>query len=195
MKDKILAELRGNVTRPGMEKLLDFLTISDFFKAPASTTHHLAVPGGLAAHSWSVYQALKKIVWKHIPFSMESNTESSIAICGLLHDICKVNFYKPDIINRKVDGVWQSIPGYKAEDQDPLGHGEKSVIILQRFIELTKDEALAIRWHMGAWDAEGYMQRQRLSQAMDSCPLLRALMLADQLSTYFLESNISESHV
>ncbi|MGD9642816.1 MAG: HD domain-containing protein [Elusimicrobiales bacterium] len=191
MKDKILTELRVNVTRPGLEKLLDFLTISDFFIAPASTTHHLAVRGGLAAHSWIVYQSLKHIAKEHITVASASN----VAICGLLHDICKVNFYKPDSRNKKVDGVWQAIPGYAVDDQDPLGHGEKSVIILQRFIGLTKDEALAIRWHMGAWDAEGYMQRQRLSQAIDACPLLRALMLADQFSTYFLETNLPESHV
>jgi hypothetical protein len=184
MKEQILAELE-KITRPGANMLRAFLTTSDFFTAPASTQYHLAVPGGLATHSWNVYESLAPIVKKYIP---ETDIETVI-ICGLLHDICKANFYTTATRNAKNEktGVWEKVPYITVADQDPLGHGEKSVIIIQRHIPLNPAEALAIRWHMGAWEADGYGPRKALGAAIDICPLLRALMLADQLSTYFIE--------
>lgn len=174
------------IKRPGVNELENFLLESDFFRAPASTKFHLSVAGGLALHSWNVYKALEPIAAKHVP----GVDPDSIVVCGLLHDICKANFYKPEMRNRKNDrGQWESYACYGIEDKDPLGHGEKSVIILQRFIRLTDEEALAIRWHMGAWEAESYSEKQALNAAIDKSPLTRALILADTFSTFFMETN------
>lgn len=183
MQNKITAELQ-KITRENPTPLIEFLRLSDFFTAPASSDYHLSEKGGLAQHSWNVFSALLPIARKHVP----SAPEESLIICGLLHDVCKVNFYKPDFKNKKVNGKWEQVPYFAIEDKDPLGHGEKSVITLQRFINLTPDEALAIRWHMSAWDAETYSQRRALNAAIEKCPLLRALILADQFATFFIEA-------
>lgn len=183
MEKKILREL-ASVNRPGIPALFDFLRTSDFFEAPASTEFHLCCPGGLAQHSMNVYMELKSINEK---YSLHL-CEDSIVICALLHDICKTNFYAREKRNKKVDGKWEEREVYVVRDSAPLGHGEKSVIILQKFIALTHDEQLAIRWHMGAWDTDGYSQKRTLGQAIDGCKLLKALMLADQSASYFLEA-------
>lgn len=174
MKEKILTEIMS-LHRPGLDALAGYLVTSDFFTAPASTRYHLAAPGGLAQHSWNVYQQLDLLQKRwHVAEDRES-----LVFCGLLHDVCKVNFYAPDPANP---------PYYKVREKEPLGHGEKSVIVLQRYTRLTEDEALAIRWHMGAWDAESAGQRRSLNQAIEKSPLLRALMIADQTATFLAES-------
>ena len=175
MINQISAEL-GQVKRPGMDELMKFLVSSDYFSAPASRGHHLHVPGGLADHHWGVYRALLDL---RLPLCLDAPMDS-IRICALLHDLCKVNFFKEVMDCVGPDGRHP----YTICDQEPLGHGEKSVIVLQRYIELTTDEALAIRWHMGAWDAAGDTARRCLNQALDRCALLRGLMLADQMATF-----------
>ena len=188
MQEKIFKECVEKSERAGMPALWGFVLQSDFFTAPASTKYHLSVPGGLAVHSWNVYQALLQLndIYRiMVP-------DESLVICGIWHDICKANFYATATRNVKNEktGVWEKVPYITVADQDPLGHGEKSVIILSRFIQLTQDEAWAIRWHMGAWDAEGYGTRQALGSAIDKSPLLRLLMLADQTATWFIDSDI-----
>jgi hypothetical protein len=109
--------------------------------------------------------------------------KESLVVCGILHDICKVNFYGTGTRNVKnASGQWERVPYITVDDKEPLGHGEKSVIIIHRFIPLTSDEQLAIRWHMGAW--ENIKDTRSLSQAISRCGLLRALMLADQMATF-----------
>jgi len=170
-KEIILLEL-SRIDRSGIDGLIQYLLASDFFDAPASATHHLAIPGGLALHGLGVSLALEFLC------GMTGGTfnPDSRKIVGLLHDVCKIAFYKQDDAGR-----------YRIDDAEPLGHGEKSVIILQRYIRLTRAEMLAIRWHMGAWYAEGHMQRAALDQAMEESELLRLLMIADQWATFFLE--------
>jgi len=188
MKDKIIERVKG-LNRPLSEQkraLIGFLESSDFFRAPASggSDKHLCEAGGLAKHSWNVYKALEGIVGKYVPGA----TPDSVAICGLFHDLCKTNFYKNDFRNVKNErGQWERVPYYSIDDKEPLGHGEKSVILLQMHLPLTLDEALAIRWHMGAWAAHSYQDQQALNAAVNRCALLRALMLADQVAAYFME--------
>ena len=136
-----------HVTRPGSEKLLDWLDKkTDFFTAPASTRFHGACEGGLCMHSLNVYHAL------HDSFFTEGESEESYAICALLHDLCKVNLYKTEMRNRKNEqGRWEQYPCYIHDDKLPYGHGEKSVYIASGFMKLTREEAMAIRWHMGPW--------------------------------------------
>ena len=76
--------------------------------------------------------------------------EESIIIIGLLHDICKTNFYKVDYRNAKnALGVWEKVPYYTIDDTIPYGHGEKSVMMITEYMKLTPEEKYAIRWHMG----------------------------------------------
>lgn len=178
-KERIISVLK-DVERPGIDSLLHFLNTSDFFEAPASTRYHLSRPGGLAEHSWNVYECLKDICFR---YGLEES-EDSISICGLLHDICKINFYIPEIKRSRVDGVWMDKKGYGVKDELPLGHGEKSVIVIQRHIELTPSEMMAIRWHMGPWEE---CNRKDLGAALNKSKLVKALQIADLTATWLVE--------
>ena len=147
MKEEFLALLR-KTNREGIEELINFLEKSDFFVAPASTRFHGNFEGGLAAHSMKVYEILKHKVENSV-IDVEIKEESIILI-GLLHDICKTNFYKVDYRNAKnALGVWEKVPYYTVDDTIPYGHGEKSVMMITEYIKLTPEEKYSIRWHMG----------------------------------------------
>lgn len=201
MKEKFLRIYTGYITRPGSDKLLDWLRKSDFFTAPASTRYHLAEPGGLVAHSVHVYERLRYLYQKekiyqklekdHVIDAKDSEQndaeEETIAICGLLHDLCKVNFYVPGTRNVKNEktGQWEKVPCYTIDDQLPYGHGEKSVYIISGFMRLSREEAMAIRFHMGAWQ-DG--EKQNAGAAFGMYKLAVLTHLADMQATYLDES-------
>ena len=95
-----------NITRPGADRLLNWLETTDFFTAPASTRFHGACECGLVMHSINVYNAMMQ------HFYTEGENAESYAICGLLHDLCKANFYKVSTRNVKNDatGQWEKVP-------------------------------------------------------------------------------------
>jgi hypothetical protein len=175
------------ITRNGSKALFDFLLSSDFFTAPASTRFHNAFEGGLVLHSLNVYECLRDILAR--PRMTEvykvKYADESIAVTALLHDLCKVNVYTPDFRNTKNDvGIWEKVPCYKYDDKLPYGHGEKSVYMISGFMKLTRDEAMAIRWHMGF---SGVEDNNLVGNALSSYPLAYALFAADMEATYFLE--------
>lgn len=193
VKSKFI-ELLQSVKREGIPDLLNWLTNNtDFFTAPASTKHHGAHDGGLCEHSLTVYENLQKLLTAFGAPIGQSCTVDGMIITALLHDICKVNFYQK-VIKSKKDGFhpngkikWVDAVGYDIDDQFPAGHGEKSVIILQKFIELTDEEIMAINWHMGFSDdrCKGYGGMQAISNAFGKYPLAVALHMADLASNYF----------
>ena len=181
MKERFL-ELLSNIDREGMDELIKFLEKSDFFKAPASTKFHGDYEGGLLEHSLKVYDILcNKVKILDIDYSVNEDT---LKIVALLHDLCKVNFYKVDYRNVKnASGVWEKVPYYTVDDTIPYGHGEKSVMMLTEYIKLTPEEKYAIRWHMGFSEPkESYLT---LSQAMKKYPLILLMNEADMEATYF----------
>lgn len=188
-KEKFLDYYKTYITREGADQLLDYLLSpsSDFFTAPASTRFHGAYEGGLVEHSINVYECLKDYVNRPRVKEMYGLTvsEETIAISALLHDICKVNCYKPGFRNVKDDkGVWQKVPTYEFDDKLPYGHGEKSVYIINGFMRLTREEAFAIRYHMGFSGTEDI---RNVSNAFEQFPLAFALATADMEATYFIE--------
>ena len=176
--------------RPGMEELLCYLfERTDFLTAPASTRYHDCTKGGLVRHSVRVYRKLMGIL--QAPGTGITASQESAAIAGLLHDVCKTNMYKPCIKHRKVDdgngrSHWEDYEGYEISDAFPAGHGEKSVMIIERFIQLTAPEIMAINWHMGGFDirARSYEGGNQLSTSMEKYPLIIALHAADLMATY-----------
>ena len=172
---------RENISREGADRLLEWLEKTDFFLAPASTRYHNAFEGGLVQHSVNVYKVLMQ---KH--FDEETDSRESFAICGLLHDVCKTNFYKTEMRNVKKDGVWTPVPYYTIEDNLPYGHGEKSVYILSGFMRLTRDEAFAIRYHMGF---SGPEDANQVGRALEMFPLGFALCMADMEASYYMEGS------
>lgn len=220
----------SGVALPELETFKRWLCDSDFFTAPCSTKFHLACKGGLALHSLNVYALLQEKVTRYsiaVP-------DSSIIICALGHDLCKVGFYKPDeeppssaqvkylydlvtseerlglgregtmtkawasnLIGWVKEGRKGNRPprdaAYIVDDQLPMGHGEKSVSILQDFFKLTDEEKLAIRWHMQAFDAGihfSYPSGFPFRKAADEYPLVTLLFTADYEASQILEREV-----
>lgn len=179
MKERFIALLRST-QREGVEELIAFLEKTDFYTAPASTKFHNAFEGGLLAHSLNVYDCLKKLVGDSFP-------EDSLILIGLLHDICKINTYKVDFRNKKdEDGNWFKEPYFTTDDLMPLGHGEKSVMLISEFLKLSKEELYAIRWHMGGFEPKD--NYSYLSKAYQKYPLAVYTHMADIMATYILEA-------
>ena len=184
LKNEFLTIARDNIKREGIEKLLDYLQKTDFFSAPASTKFHSAYEGGLCEHSINVFnrfvQNLKVeygVNWQeHV--SLESAT-----IIALFHDICKVDYYKQELRNVKEDGVWVQKPYYTVEDNLPYGH-EKSVYIINGFLRLTRDEAMAINWHMGGFDTRVRGGFYGLDTVFGSYPNALLFHVSDLEATY-----------
>lgn len=200
-------QLMYTVKRDGIDKLMEYVRKSDFYTAPASSKFHLACEGGLLQHSLNVYDCLiakrKSPIWGPV---LEKVSDESLIIIALMHDLCKTFFYVPGSRNQKTYDpekvakaeawqvktdkggkfIWESVPSYSIDDKMPLGHGEKSVMLLQEFIKLEKEEIYAIRWHMGF--SEEKSQYFMLGAAMEKYPVVLALYEADLEASKLLES-------
>ena len=189
IRQEFTAIYNDKIKREGAEKLLDYLTNRcDFFTAPASTRFHSSYDGGLAQHSLNVYHCLVQYLARERVKEVYKLTcsEESAAIVALLHDICKVDTYVRDTRNVKNErtGQWEKVPIYRTEDKLPYGHGEKSVYMVSGFMKLSREEAMAIRWHMGFSGSE---DTNLVGRALEMYPLAFALSTADMEATYFLE--------
>lgn len=167
------------VSRDGVDRLMGWLDSTDFYTAPASSRYHGAYEGGLVEHSLDVMDELFRL---DDAYEFGFSTES-MALVALFHDLCKVGCYTADTRNVKDDnGVWHKVPCYRFDESFPFGgHGSKSVFLLQSFITLTPEEAVAINCHMGQFDATTYSNPSR---AFETYPLAWALHVADEASTY-----------
>lgn len=201
MNDNLVNEferLLFSTKRPGIEKLVEYIRKTDFYTAPASTKYHGCHEGGLLEHSLNVYKCLmakkNSETWREV---FQNTTDENIIITALLHDLCKTNFYVVEMKNKKVYSEtgtkmdsngrydWVSVPGYSIEDKNPMGHGEKSVIMIMNFIKLVPNETYGILFHMGftlpkeEWNT--------LSAAIQKHPFILAVHEADLEATYLLE--------
>ena len=187
-KQKFIEYYQANIHREGADRLLEWLQTTDFFTAPASTRYHCACPAGLVMHSINVYEVMME---KH--FDPEADSAESFALCALLHDVCKAQFYKVSSRNVKNErtGQWEKVPYYVIEDAFPYGHGEKSVFLIERFVRLKPAEATAIRWHMGGFDDAARGGNFSISVDYDKYPIAVKLHLADLEATYLREKDTS----
>lgn len=118
------------------ERLLEF----GYFSAPASTRYHGAYEGGLFDHSYAVTMNLLRLTER---LGLTWEREISPYYVGMLHDLCKCGQYAKD----------PDAPGWTCnKDLIIPGHGERSVILAQELLNLTDEEMVCIRWHMGAFD-------------------------------------------
>jgi hypothetical protein len=187
-KEEFIDIYKKYINREGAEQFLAYLESpnSDFFVAPASTRFHGAFNEGLVEHSLNVYYCLKDYLSRNRvkdQYGMNYSDET-IAIVSLLHDVCKINVYKTSYRNKKVNGEWQQVPFYEFDDQLPYGHGEKSVYMITPFIKLTREEAFAIRYHMGF---SGSDPVNNVGKSFEMFPLAFALSTADMEATYFCD--------
>lgn len=192
--------------REGIEGLIKYLESTDFYTAPASSRFHCDYEGGLVSHSLNVYICIikkkKNELWSKY---LRDTPDESLALAALLHDVCKANFYKVDYRNQKTydedkvnaaarwqiksdsngNFIWETVPYYKTDEQFPFGHGDKSVYLVNKYITLTDEEAVAIRFHMGAYESQNIWNS--LGSAFEKFPLALALHEADMEATHLLE--------
>lgn len=173
--------LCGQIHRNGIDKLMEWLESTDFYAAPASTRFHLSCESGLLTHSLNVYDELKRLLKAYPEIQI---SDESVAIAALFHDLCKVNCHKPETRNKKNDsGVWESYTTYnRKEDFCYGGHGSKSVYLIQKFMSLTDEEAVAINCHMSCWDGN-----MTVGDAFTQFPFAWLLHVADESATYISE--------
>ena len=185
-----------DIRRPGADKLLAWLASTDFFTAPAGAKHHGAHAGGLVVHSLNVWSRLREITLRDTIdgkaiLDLTPETNETVAILGLLHDVCKAGVYHAETKRRRnpETGVWEDYLGYTFRDPLPLGHGEKSLYQITRFMRLEDHEALAIRWHMGPWQ-DG--EKQEAGRAFEMYPLALLTHVADMQATFIDEKTEKE---
>lgn len=178
----------AHIKRQGSAELRAYLLRSDFFRAPASTRYHCAYEGGLCEHSVNVYRRLLRNVQQEYGEEWENVvSHETVAICGLLHDLCKIDFYKTDYRNVKENGEWVKKPYYARDELLPFGHGEKSVYIANSFLRLTREEAMAINWHMGGFDSRCRGGDYSVGEAFAKFPLAVLLHVSDLTASYIDE--------
>lgn len=175
-------ELLLSTKRPGIKDLVAWLEGTDFIYAPASTRYHSAHQGGLLEHSLNVYYEL---IRQQDVIKLLNIPQDTLIITALLHDICKVNYYKQDVRNVKKNGTWVQEPYYTVDDYFPVGHGEKSIIVAQEFIKLNDVEVAMIRGHMGGFVSDPYFN---VSALYNKYPEAVLLQMADMRATYLVES-------
>ncbi|MBR5044314.1 MAG: HD domain-containing protein [Clostridia bacterium] len=189
-RERFIDLYKTHIHREGADKLLEYLDspASDFFTAPASTKFHNNVKGGLLQHSLNVYDCLVSYFASERRtklLGLEDVSDETLAVVALLHDLCKVNVYKESTRNQKdASGVWRQVPYYEFKDELPYGHGEKSVYIISGFMRLSREEAFAIRYHMGFSTED---DARNVGAAFEMFPLALALSIADTEATYYLE--------
>ncbi len=188
-KQQFIEIFKSKISRDGADRLLDYLNKSDFFTAPASTRFHGSYAGGLCHHSLNVYYCLCDYLARRRVKDEYGLTysEETVAVSALLHDICKTDVYKKGIRWQKDENnQWEKIPTFNFEDNLPYGHGEKSVYMITGFMRLTREEAFAIRYHMGFSGASSE-EKNNVGKAFEMFPLAFALSTADMEATYFID--------
>ena len=190
MKEKFIEIYKNKIKREGSQNLLEWLEKTDFFIAPSSTKFHGNYEGGLVEHSVNVYNCLKMLVNEYKKqFPDYEISDEIIAISALLHDLCKTNFYVKGFRNVKNEetGQWEKKEIYTINDKLCMGHGEGSVYMIQAFMKLNRDEALAIRWHMNGFDNAVKGGDFSMNGAKEQTPLVTLLQIADLWASSFLE--------
>jgi len=181
------------IKRDGLDKLLEWLDTTDFYVAPASTRFHLMCEGGLCEHSINVFNRLcdeykNEGIFDYKTQNATQELMESLAIVALFHDVCKANFYKLSERNVKNEyGEWVKVPYYTIENKSILvGHGYKSARIVNRYLDITDEEYMAIVHHMG-YSAEDDIAN--ISEIFRKSKLALLLHIADTKAT-FIDENL-----
>lgn len=187
-------EVMRSTNRKGMDDLLAYVVEdTDFFSAPASTRFHGNFKGGLLIHSVNALNRFDAMCDKEgidIP-------KDSRLIVGGLHDLCKANQYREIIktLKNDKDKKWYDCHTYEFTNDNtlPLGHGDKSVMLLQKYINLTDLEMMCIRWHMGSTE-EGAI-KAGINDAFKYHKAVPAMYMADTMATTFDEITVDHKEI
>ena len=125
-------------------EFFEWLVDNGFFEKPAAIKYHGNYTGGLFDHSLAVTQSLLKMTES---LGLKWQNPRSPYIVGMFHDLCKIDDYRKDLITE--DWTYDNNKILK-------GHGDKSVMLLSQFINLTEEELYCIRFHMGAYETDDW---------------------------------------
>ena len=194
-KINLFESMLMSTNRPGMDKVIEYIRRTDFYNAPASAKYHSNYETGLLDHSLMVYNLAEAFFEKMKMIDPElavSIPEESIIVSALLHDVCKICFYRKTIKWKKNEhNDWMQYDGYEIEDSFPIGHVEKSVIMLLKLgLDINPCEMLAIRYHMGFWGESNSEFKIAMKSAIKMCPLVVLLQQADCAATMMFEKEI-----
>ena len=194
-KINIFESLLMSTGRTGIDNVIEYLRKTDFYDAPASAKYHSNYETGLLDHSLMVYSIAEAFFEKMKLIDPElaiTIPEESIIISALLHDVCKVCFYKKTVKWKKDEhNDWIQYDGYEIEDSFPIGHGEKSVIMLLKIgLDLNPCEMLSIRYHMGFFGESNVEFKNAMKSSIKMCPLVVLLQQADCSATMLFENEI-----
>ena len=191
-KEEFLQICKQNIKRDGADKLISWLETTDFFTCPASTKFHLMCEGGLCQHSMNVFDRLcdeckAEGIFDYTTTKQTSEIMETLAIVGLFHDLCKVNFYTVSERNVKNEyGEWIKVPYYAVENQGILvGHGYKSARLVNKYLSITDEEYMAIVHHMGYSSDDNIAN---VSEIFNKSQLALLLHIADTKATFIDEN-------
>ena len=168
--------------------VVERLTEGGFFTAPASTKYHGAYEGGLFDHSYNVTTTLMELTKDN---KLEWQRPESPYIIGMFHDICKQDQYRHPATETMVDNSgakyrWVDTEAWEYEPETLLkGHGEKSVMLLSEYLQLTMEEILCIRYHMGAFVDQ--KEWNDYTRAIHRCPNVLWTHMADMIAAHIME--------
>lgn len=198
-KMKFIRWCKGYITStenaPRLQTFLDWLEGTDFYTTPASTKFHSNCDGGLCQHTLNVIARMFKIIEldKKTDTPLTAEEKEEIFLAAALHDLCKVNFYKKTERNKKNEqtGQWEKYPYWEVDDDFPMGHGEKSLYLAQKFFSINDKVAMAIRWHMGFSDVSFKGGSYDIGNAFCKYPFALYLNMADNLAS-FLDEEVTK---
>lgn len=196
LKNEFIDIVKANISRIGINELMQYLDETDFYVSPASTKYHGAYEGGLVEHSINVYYSLiDTLQFFYGPEWEKRYSKETATIVSLFHDVCKIGRYKTDIRNVKnvETGRWEEKIVYVYDtDYRNMGHGAKSVITIMEHMYLEEVEKEAIFWHMGAFDLGNYNTASALCEIFNRNTLAYALHSADSDATFITENPLFE---
>lgn len=174
-----------------MDKVAEKLKGMGYFRSPASMKHHGQQEGDLYLHSKVVAMILEELTEK---LDLKWQRKDSPKIIGLFHDLCKADEYvkKPNeaevFLNGSSTTVKEAGKHHFERNPDMIlsGHGDKSVILVQRLFDLTEEEMMCIRYHMGAY--EGKEVWDNLQRAAVRYPNILWTMQADLMAAWLLNT-------
>lgn len=164
-----------------VSRMMNWLSASDFYTAPASSYYHEAYDGGLIYHTFRVMSNICSLI--NVPKFASVDPVSALLV-AMIHDWCKIcryESYEKNVKNEST-GAWEKVKAFRRKDPIvPLGHGETSMYYAMKYIRLSLGEALAVRWHMGEYKCE-YTEQNELETANMNYPLVYMLQFADRLA-------------
>lgn len=176
--------------REGIDDLIEYMEEIGFFNAPCSGGNHLACEFGLVHHTRHVMETAESLGVTLLGGDEYNKIQNSVIIAAALHDLGKCGdygkpLYVPNILK---SGKQSDAKPYERNKQlTNVPHGIRSVIIANRFIDLTEDEEYAIMYHDGLYEPSNVAVLKG-----HETPLWMILHWADMWSARVIESGEDE---